>query len=99
MRRNVGRREKEQSQLAARKAFVLDGEGRMVADFNEKRCSEIYKSLVTRQDGFKLRDLRRRELSFLDSSRATRQSFAKRGINFSKEREGGRRGKVARIDR
>lgn len=62
-------REKEQSQLAARKAFALDGEqaernggGR---SFNEKRRSEIYKSLVTRRDGFKLLRLKgKRELSF-----------------------------------
>lgn len=84
-------REKEQSQLAARKAFALDGEqaerngGR---SFNEKRRSEIYKSLVTRRDGFKLLRLKgKRELSFPrlflgrwdeDSVRKTRDKLLER---------------------
>lgn len=52
----------------------------------EERWSEIYKSLVTRRDGFKLlKALRRRELSSLPRH-FSKTSFAKRGINFSRGR-------------
>lgn len=76
-------REKEQSQLAARKAFALDGEqaernggGR---SFNEKRRSEIYKSLVTRRDGFKLLKLKGNvNYLFLDCSSANETKIRSR---------------------